>query len=824
MNLPHPSPAGWPLIAALSIAVTACGSSEGYLPGVDLLTVGPVLRAADPPELRPDPVSGWDSLGRGGWSQQPSNNLGEPLMVVTDASGILSIPAGLPRDRTLSIRGRANVEPGTQGSVEVQLNGIELGSFEVNGELKDRAILSPASAWKAGLNRLELRPAAGAEFLGVTRVSYGPQSPEAAASDPSAAESAAVGERLNPGDRLVYGLTAAAGARLVLAAASTEPGDIQVVARPVTAPTGSRDAAVALDVIVDAADAAGTARVDLPAELGALAELEITWLPDDVGTLTLDQLDLERLESVRATLPEPPPLVVFVSVDTLAARNMSVYGYERATTPELDARGDEWVVFDHCTSNSTWTIPSYLSQFSGLLPYSNRVDPAEGQLKQPPWEMFALAESRLTLAELMRTAGYRTVGIVDNVWLAKIRGIRQGFDRFDSSAAARGITDTDGGVRHVLSVARDELARWDGETPLFLFLQVLDVHGPYMTVPPWEGTFASDDEGPVAVVAPNKVNAVGTVQAHIVEPHLAEGESLPSTVPVNVYRDAYDEKVLEMDWELNGFFEELRGAGHLDRSLVVLSADHGESLLHRDFFFRHQTAHEPTVHVPLLFRLPQADHGGTRVSGSVQLLDLYPTLAELVGVDPSGLELPGTSLVGAMASGHSPGRPLVVQADFLGQRAIVVDGWKLVETNANRTDNIANALTRPELWARWAPANPELARELVGGDDISRAPRYDRERFQAFDRRHPGSVDRMRKFFKESGPLHELFNLAEDPDETVNLATEYPEVVAEMVALLDGSEVLCARDREQVAGESSPLALSAESRRQLAELGYLDAD
>ncbi|MEO0650306.1 MAG: sulfatase-like hydrolase/transferase, partial [Planctomycetota bacterium] len=381
----------------------------------------------------------------------------------------------------------------------------------------------------------------------------------------------------------------------------------------------------------------------------------------------------------------------------------------------------------------------------------------------------------------------------------------------------------DAGMRMVFDKGDRVLREWDRERPLFLFLQVLDVHGPYMTRAPWAGRFASEDPGPSAPVVGNFDNQLGTVQLYQVQPFY-EGRDIPEQVAIHPLRDAYDEKILEMDAVLGDYFDRWKRRGYLDDGLLLLSADHGESVLQHDILFRHKATYEEVTHIPLVVRLPGGERGGRRVSERVSLVDLYPTFGELVGLGPTDLRHHGQSLAATLRAEPLPSRPAIVESSYFNQRAVVVDDWKLVLSEPWKSPNLAGSLSVPRNWHRWAAAYPELAAELAGSEDLTEPPYISEDRDRAFRQRHPKARQDLIRLLRQYGPQVELFDLADDPFEEQNVAQEHPERVQQLLNLLYHGDRAIEGARDEVRVDDVDLELDAASRAELIALGYLDED
>jgi tetratricopeptide (TPR) repeat protein len=296
--------------------------------------------------------------------------------------------------------------------------------------------------------------------------------------------------------------------------------------------------------------------------------------------------------------PTDEPSVVLVSIDTLRADRLALYGYRPGATPTFDRLGREGIVFDEAYSHCPLTLPAHSSLFTGLLPPQHGVRDNLG---------FKLKGVR-TLAARFKARGLKTGGAVSAFVLRKETGIAQGFDVWDDEVKGG---DSPLTAARDGAVAVESVARWiesQGEARFFAFLHLYEPHAPYAPPPRYRG------------------------------------------------KDLYDGEVSYADDLLGRLLERLRSRGLLDRVILAVTADHGEGLLdhgeqeHGVFLYRE------TQWIPLVLRLPQAAHGGTRVRGPVAQVDIPATLLDLAGLPADGMT--GVSLRNALTSGRSPGRPV----------------------------------------------------------------------------------------------------------------------------------------------------------------------
>jgi arylsulfatase A-like enzyme len=342
--------------------------------------------------------------------------------------------------------------------------------------------------------------------------------------------------------------------------------------------------------------------------------------------------------------PEPRARrIVLITCDTLRADRLGTYGYERPTSPSLDAFAKECVVFDECTSASSITGPSLSSLMTGLLP--DELGASSNGFQMP-------AEA-VTVAELARGAGWATAGVVSNYVLKRFpelgeAGLHQGFEHWDDEMHVPEKNRPDLFERTAPDTARAAIAwlegrRAAGADRFFLWVHFQDPHGPY--VPPAEIAERFDRPHGDDVLLPVGRGrfGLGEIPGYQVLGDADHPERRPG-----VYRDRYDAEVRTFDDALGALVGWLRGAGWLDDALVVITADHGEALGEHGYWFCHgETLYRELVRVPLLVRYPAGAPrpAGPRVATGVAHLDLWPTLLEALGVAPRPNR--GTSLFNA---------------------------------------------------------------------------------------------------------------------------------------------------------------------------------
>lgn len=326
----------------------------------------------------------------------------------------------------------------------------------------------------------------------------------------------------------------------------------------------------------------------------------------------------------------PPPNIVVISIDTLRADRLSLYGHDRPTSPNLDrwARR-EAVVFDRCIAQAPWTLPSHVSMLSGLDAIRHGVNHPTVIPSTLPW-----------LPEHLRSQGYVTAAVVGGGFVDASFGFARGFDSFHRPADSVGSHRP--GMRAIVDRAFSWLDRHHDNRPLFLFLHTYEVHGPYEAKLPWLSTVS---ELPAEAVSGRIVlrKPRGVLDRHDLIHVRPDGTESVLAADNEIAPAIYDSHVAKMDVELKRLLDGLRDRGLGKETLVVFTSDHGEAL-GEDGIGGHGHLVESNLHVPLVIALPGRRDRGRRVSRQVRSIDLVPTILDAAGLPPLP-DLDGRSLL-----------------------------------------------------------------------------------------------------------------------------------------------------------------------------------
>ncbi len=410
-----------------------------------------------------------------------------------------------------------------------------------------------------------------------------------------------------------------------------------------------------------------------------------------------------------------PPLVVVVSMDTLRADRVGVYGNPDGLTPNLDHFAAEGVVFDHAYANANETLYSHASLFTARWP---------SELAALD-ERFEVPKGTPTLAMVLATYGWTTAAFVAGGHLSRYHGLETGFATYDDTASWGSLHDT---VPRALRWL-DEGAE-GAEAPRFVFVHGYDTHDRYLKPTPFGYALADPSyEGPAreAVRGHGRTSLVvdGVLPSRIEEVELLSmtqtrpgrvpfastgGEGVPLAAEDVAHVTAvYDGAVAYADAWFGRLMAGLEERGLYDDATIVVLSDHGESLGEGGVFHHRYALTDNTLRVPLIVRLPGGAHGGRHVDGLVELVDVMPTVLTLAGATPPATSR-GVSLVGALQGTAAIPRTHT-HAEGAQRLLSVADDRARITAAGLSADNP----TLPALLAR-TPLNP--ATLVVTGDAL----------------------------------------------------------------------------------------------------------
>lgn len=342
------------------------------------------------------------------------------------------------------------------------------------------------------------------------------------------------------------------------------------------------------------------------------------------------------------------PSILLLSIDTLRADHLGLYGYPRPTDPNLARATGSFTLFSSAFTPMPLTVPAHASMLTGLHPRDL------GLLNNH--QALAPGHPGATLAQRLKAAGYRTAAVVGSGVLAgELTGLRRGFDIYLDPAPGKVATRRTAAEVNALVAPLLEM----GEGPLFLLVHYYDVHEPY-DVPDRLACLLRADPALEDVLLQRRLRGVAyskVLNRRHTDALRRQGREISLREMLALYdaavRLATDQaaRLLEM-WDASR-----AGPG----SLVIITSDHGEGLGQHGYWSHGMNLFDETLRVPLLVRWPDAPLASRRQMGQVSLLDVAPTVLAAAGLEVSH-DLPGRDLAREIASGTGVTRqPLVVQ-------------------------------------------------------------------------------------------------------------------------------------------------------------------
>ncbi len=362
------------------------------------------------------------------------------------------------------------------------------------------------------------------------------------------------------------------------------------------------------------------------------------------SVLALTLIGRETIQEYQAIKELPPtvskqaPNVLFIVLDTVRAQSLSLYGYDRDTTPRLKEFSKTGTIFSRAISTASWTLPSHASMFTGYQAHelsANWRDPLDA--------------SHPTLAEILNNAGYLTAGFIANLeYCSYVYGLNRGFlhyEDFEFSLGEFGVSSSL--IRTIFGIPNERwfsyydllnrksapeinqaflnwlpLAKKESR-PFFAYLNYFDAHEPYLPPDIYKQRFGNDvDSLPFADLWKRYTPA--------------EAQGL---------QNLYDASIAYLDFQIGELLDELQSNGILDNTIVIITSDHGEEFSEHGIPSHGHSLYGPSLHVPLIISFPPKVPKGKIVTEWVSLRDIPATISELVGlkIPPAERIFPGTS-------------------------------------------------------------------------------------------------------------------------------------------------------------------------------------
>ncbi len=332
--------------------------------------------------------------------------------------------------------------------------------------------------------------------------------------------------------------------------------------------------------------------------------------------------------------PELPSLLI-LTLDTTRASNLGCYGYNKNTSPFLDSLAEKGILFQNAYTSATWTLPAHTSLFTGQMPSVHGVT----------FQNFFLSKKLITLAEILAARGYETGGFIGGPFLSSVFHINKGFEYYDQKLdphrklrryllfriagriLGRNLWPPDGNRRaDEINESLFPYLEWlQKRKPFFLFVNYFDPHDPYE--PP---------DYCLKLLNTPKISMKGDLNLYPLNKKTGIA-CHPNGVPLSPgefqqLRDLYDGEIRFMDDQIARLWKQLETFGLLNNTIVIIAADHGESIGEHQFLDHGHTLYQEQVHIPMIVLGPGELSGGKAIDSPTEIVDIFPTILELLKI------------------------------------------------------------------------------------------------------------------------------------------------------------------------------------------------
>lgn len=396
------------------------------------------------------------------------------------------------------------------------------------------------------------------------------------------------------------------------------------------------------------------------------------------------------------------PNLIFLGIDSLWSARMSLYGYQRLTTPYMDKYAEGGTVFEHHISPSIPTTPGYASMMTGMDCFGT--DVVALRHKGP------LGNHVQTLAEVLGENGYNTtcIGFTGN---PSARGFQSYLDYSGWGPDKSGRSSKADNLNAVAIPELKRLSRQD--TPFFLFMRHMDPHSPYLPPKPYDRIFFGGDE-----CDPNKKSLASMYAFKPFADYISSW--IPEGCTDAEYINAqYDGAIAYMDACIQNIFETISSLGIEEETLVVITSDHGETLDEHECWYDHHGMYECTLNVPLVLRFPGKVPAGKRYADYTLIKDIMPTVLDLLDIE-SGISFDGKSQTPLFSGEKVEQEPefYITECTWMRKHGWRTPEWKLIvalepDFHFKPAVELYNLIQDPKELINVAEQEPEIVRLLT---------------------------------------------------------------------------------------------------------------
>jgi len=371
-----------------------------------------------------------------------------------------------------------------------------------------------------------------------------------------------------------------------------------------------------------------------------------------------------------------PKAIILIVIDALRADHLGCYGYHLPTSPNLDEFAKDAVLYKYAFSPCSYTIPAFAAIFTGKSPGNNSL-----------WfqQKFGLSRDReITLAEILKSAGYKTAAFVSSLVMRKDWRLDAGFDIYNDKMTGFEANRPAESIRNGKET-NNEVFEWladKGHSLFFLFIHYFDVHGPYVNVEPYDSIFKVKDysKEPLFLdrVLDGKEGGIPDYQILRVVKNEA-GEKVDFEKDARYYFGQYDGGIRYCDDIFGDLIKGLKEKGIYDDALIIITADHGEAMGENNVYFFHGlTVSFEQIRVPLLIKIPAKKATKSKVvEEPVSTIDIFPTILNACKVNNSCFEVEGVNILNKNSNKR------IILSENQWQRAIIRGNYIFIGEKRN---------------------------------------------------------------------------------------------------------------------------------------------
>jgi len=439
-------------------------------------------------------------------------------------------------------------------------------------------------------------------------------------------------------------------------------------------------------------------------------------------------------------------------MDTVRKDHLSCYGYKKETTPNLNELIEDSRIYYNAYSTSCWTSPAHASLFTGL-------HTAAHKTSQEYWVM---NDQLTTLAEVLSSDGYETIGIVENPMLGKPYNFNQGFATYyetwnkDLKTLLFSMISEE---NIAFSFLKRSLRKRDPDKPFFIFINFIEAHAPYDSSQQFYNQFLSDNTSFTCNSNRWKDYFLGRIQF--------------SKAELNHLEELYDAEIRYVDYYIGKIIAELKKKNLWENTLFIVTSDHGENIGDHNLVDHVFCLYESAINIPLIIHYPQIIKGHLKDYTPVKLTDLFPTLLNRANISAKNYYFQGRDLFADNA-----GRDEVIFCEYY---------------------------------------YPEQTLQCFKEEDRKN------KNIQKFKRQMKTIIYDNKKLIWGSDGAHELYDLAQDPHEKNNLYSQidYYEMGQNMIKRLESTVHKYSGHLNLSSSPSSNTIIDKKTQERLKSLGYV---